>query len=85
MVHNMLSQYIDKKLKNATYKTLKDGNYFGEVPEISGVWASAKNLEDCRTELKEVLEDWLLLKVHYQEKVPGFKIRLDKRELVGHA
>jgi predicted RNase H-like HicB family nuclease len=72
VVRIMLSKYLDKKLKSATYKTLRDGNYFGEVPGLSGVWASAKNLEDCRTELKEVLEDWLLLKVHSQEKVPGF-------------
>ena len=57
----MLSEFIAKKLKNARYKLLKDGSYFGEISGIKGVWANAKNLEDCRRELQEVLEDWLLL------------------------
>ena len=78
----MLSQFIGKKLSQARYKLLKDGSYFGEVPGIKGVWANTKNLEDCRKELEEVLEDWLLLKVHDQEEVPGLRLRFDRRELV---
>ncbi len=70
----MLSEYIEKKLKQANYKILKDKSYFGEVPGLRGVWASARNLEDCRQELREVLEDWLLLKVRSKEPVPGFAI-----------
>lgn len=78
----MLSEYIWKKLEVARYRLLKDGTYFGEIPGLAGVWASAKNLERCRQELREVLEDWLLLKIRSQESVPGFKIRVDRRELV---
>lgn len=81
----MLSEYIEKKLKTARYKLLKDGSYFGEIPGLKGVWANAKNLEDCRKELQEVLEDWLLLKVRFDEKISGFEIRFDRRELVKHA
>jgi predicted RNase H-like HicB family nuclease len=81
----MLSEFIEKKLKRARYKLLKDRSYFGEVPGIKGVWANAKNLEDCRRELGEVLEDWLLLKVRAGDKIPGFELRTDRRELVGHA
>lgn len=81
----MITEYINKKLKIAKYKILNDGSYFGEIPGIKGVWASAKNLEDCRKELQEVLEDWLLLKVRDNEKVPGFEIKIDRRELVSHA
>lgn len=78
----MLSEYIAKKLKDARYKLLKDGSYFGEIPGLRGVWANAGNLEDCRKELQEVLEDWLLLKVRARERVPGFVIKIDRRELV---
>lgn len=53
----MFTEYVNKKLKTAKYKILKDGSYYGEIPDIKGVWASAKNLEDCRKELQEVLED----------------------------
>lgn len=81
----MFTEYINKKLKTAKYKILKDGNYFGEVPDIKGVWSSAKNLEDCRKELQEVLEDWFLLKVRDDEKIPGFEIKIRRRELVNRA
>lgn len=53
----MLSEFVLKKLKEARYKLLKDGSYFGEVAGLQGVWANANNLEDCRKELQEVLED----------------------------
>ncbi|MEK7124378.1 MAG: type II toxin-antitoxin system HicB family antitoxin [Patescibacteria group bacterium] len=72
----MFSEYISKKLKSACYKILKDGTYFGEIPGLRGVWADAKNLEDCRQELKEVLEDWFLLKVSSKEKIPGFAMKI---------
>lgn len=81
----MLTEYIAKKLHLAQYKLLKDGSYFGEVRGMQGVWANASNLEDCRRELQEVLEDWLLLKIQSREKVPGFEIKVDQRELVKHA
>ncbi len=81
----MFSEYIAKKLNMARYKILGDGTYFGEIPAIAGVWANAQNLEDCRRELREVLEDWLLLKVRNHESVPGFKIKIDRRELVKYA
>ena len=80
----MLSEFISKKLKTARYRLLKDGTYFGEVPSAKGVWANAVNLEKCRQELGEVLEDWLFLKVRDRERVPGFEIRVDRRELVKH-
>lgn len=81
----MLSEYINRKLQSARYKILRDGNYFGEIPALRGVWANAKSLEKCREQLREILEDWLLLKVHSGEKVPGFEIKIDRRELVRHA
>lgn len=81
----MLNEFIGKKLRAARYKLLKDGSYFGEIPGAKGVWANARNLEDCRRELQEVLEDWLFLKMRAGERVPGFEIRIDRRELVRHA
>ena len=78
----MFIEFINKKLKRARYKLLKDGSYFGEIPGLRGVWANAKSLEDCREELGEVLEDWLLLKVRDKERVPGFIFKIDRRELV---
>ena len=81
----MLSEYISRKLKAAIYKLLGNGTFFGQIPGLRGVWANAKNLEACRQELQEVLEGWLLLKVRNREKVPGFEIKVDRRELVKNA
>ena len=81
----MLSEFIGKKLQSAQYKILKDGTYFGEIPGVKGEWANASNLEDCRAELREVLEEWVLLKVRSGDKIPGFRLKMDRRELLKHA
>lgn len=78
----MLREYVDKKLSSAQYKLLKDGTYFGEISGVQGVWANAKTLELCRQQLQDVLEEWLLLKVRNRESVPGFGLKVDRRDLV---
>lgn len=81
----MLSLFIEKWLKKAQYKILKDGAYFGEIPGLTGVWASAENLEDCREQLREVLEDWLVLKIRDKENIPGFKINTGQKAIIRYA
>ena len=78
----MLSNFIQKNIAKAKYKLLEDRTYFGEIPGLKGVWASAKNLETCRAELVEVLEDWLFLKLRSKEKIPGFVVNINHRTLV---
>lgn len=68
----MLSEYIAKELSRARYKILKDGTYFGEIPGLRGVWASARNLEECRETLREILEEWVILKLRDGDKIPDF-------------
>ncbi len=80
----MLTSYLDKKLKAAKYKRLKDGSYFGEIAGLRGVWANARSMGACRKELQEVLEDWLVLKVRDRETIPGLQINTDRRFLVKH-
>jgi len=81
----MLSKYIAKKLKEAVYEILKDGTYFGEIPGLKGVWANAKNLEDCREELRSALEDWLLFKIKDGDSIPELKIEVSRKQAVRHA
>jgi len=54
----MITDYILKNLAQARYKILEDGSYFGEIPSLQGVWASATSLEKSREELRDVLEEW---------------------------
>ena len=72
----MISEYIYQKLNKARYKILNDKTYFGEIPGLQGVWANAKSLERCRQELREVLEEWVVLKLKDGDKIPGFSVKL---------
>lgn len=46
---------------------------FAEVPGFEVVRANSKTVEECRKELVEVLEEWLILKVRGVEQVPEVK------------
>lgn len=58
----MLSEYIHKALEKAQYKKLGNGTWFAEIPGFEGVWANSDSVEICRHELKDVLEEWLVIK-----------------------
>lgn len=75
----MLTEYISRKLNQARYKILNDGSYFGEIPRLRGVWASKKTLEKCRETLREVLEEWLILKLKDGDKIPGFPSKINHK------
>jgi len=68
----MLSAYIAQQMKKASYKLLEDGTYFGEIPGVEGVWADGTNLEDCREELSDVLESWIVVKLRHGDTIPEF-------------
>jgi predicted RNase H-like HicB family nuclease len=59
----MFTEYVDKAMHKATYELLGDGTYFGEIPGFEGVWGNASTLEECRIDLKDALEGWLMLKL----------------------
>jgi predicted RNase H-like HicB family nuclease len=68
----VLTEYITAALRNARYEILPDdGSYYGEIPELAGVWANADTLEGCREELREVLEDWIALGLAMGHPIPA--------------
>ena len=61
----MLTTYIEAAMHKARYEILaEDGSFYGEISECNGVFANAQTLEACRDQLREVLEDWILLRTH---------------------
>jgi len=66
----MLQEYIQSALENSKYKVLEDGTWFAEIPGFEGVWANSESVENCRQELIEVLEEWLILKFKDGDYVP---------------
>jgi predicted RNase H-like HicB family nuclease len=67
----MLSEYIQSALQRSAYKQLEDHTWFAEIPGFEGVWANAATVEACRSELADVLEEWLLLKIHDHDPLPA--------------
>ena len=66
----LLAEYIDIAMRDAVFKALCDGTYFAEIPRFEGAWANADTLEDCRQEMREVLEDWILLGIKLGHPIP---------------
>jgi predicted RNase H-like HicB family nuclease len=60
----MLTEYIQEALKRARYEIIDDEEpYYGEVPELQGVWATGKTLEECRENLMEAIEGWIIVRL----------------------
>jgi len=66
----VLTAFTEAAMREAKYKILEDGTFFGEIPSCSGVWANEETLEKCRDVLKEVLEEWLILKLRDHDPLP---------------
>jgi predicted RNase H-like HicB family nuclease len=67
----MLLEYVQAALSHARYEILPDdGTYYGEIPVCNGVLGNAATLEECRRELQEVLEEWILFRVSRQLPLP---------------
>jgi predicted RNase H-like HicB family nuclease len=82
----MLTKYLEAALSTAHYEMLLDDHtYYGEIPACRGVYANARTLEECRNELAEVLEDWLLLRIHQNLPIPiidGLELKVTKEVAV---
>lgn len=67
----MLTEYIDKAMQHARYERLEDGTYFGDIPGFAGLWANAPTEVECRKELRDTLEGWILLHVADHTPLPA--------------
>ncbi len=67
----MLTNYINAAMRHAHYEILSDDqSFYGEIPDFEGVYANAATLEECRAELAEVLEEWVLIRVSKNLPLP---------------
>jgi len=68
----MILEYINAALEKAKYEIIEDDEpYYGEVPELKGVWATGKTLEECRKNLAETIEGWIILRLRKGLKFPA--------------
>jgi predicted RNase H-like HicB family nuclease len=67
----MIRRYIQAAMEHARYEILQDDKtYYGEIKECPGVYSNAPTLEQCRSELEEVLEEWILFRVYKNPEIP---------------
>ena len=67
----MVREYIAAAMAKAEYKIYEeDSSFYGEIPGFQGVYSIAETLEECRTILEEVLEEWLLFSISRGFDVP---------------
>ncbi len=82
-------EYIEAALARAKYELLRDEEepYYGEIPELKGVWATGRTLEECRNNLREVLEGWIVIRLQRGLDIPrigGRSIRPPEKLEVGN-
>jgi predicted RNase H-like HicB family nuclease len=81
----MLLAYIQAALERAHYEIIEDDEpFYGEVPELPGVWATGDTLEACRRHLAAAIEDWLLFSIARSLPIPALgdaEIRLEESAL----
>lgn len=67
----MLTKYIQAAMRRAKYEILEDdGSFYGHAPDLPGAWANASSLEECREELQEVVEEWIMLSIAQHTPLP---------------
>ena len=68
----MITQYIEAALSRARYEIIEDEeSYYGEIPELEGIWATGKTLEECRRNLAEVIDGWLVVRLRRGLSIPS--------------
>jgi predicted RNase H-like HicB family nuclease len=67
----MLIEYIEAALARAKYEIIRDDEpYYGEIPNLKGVWATGRTLEECRKRLSEVIEGWIIIRLKKGLPIP---------------
>ena len=66
----MILAYVEEALARAQYDRLEDGSYVAEVVGLQGVIGTGDSREACRTNLAEIVEEWVLVRVARGLSVP---------------
>ena len=59
----MIIRYIEQALRRAHYEQVEDGAFCATVRGLRGVIATGRTLEECRDQLAEVVEGWVLVRI----------------------
>ena len=67
----MIVQYIAAALASARFEEIEDEEpWYGEIPELRGVWATGRTEAECRSHLAEALDGWLIVRLRRGLAIP---------------
>lgn len=70
----MFCEYIQAAMSRAVYEVIDDEEpYYGEVPELKGVWATGKTDAECRENLRLAIEDWIAFSLRFDLPIPAIE------------
>ena len=64
----LFERYLRAAEKKVVARQLANGTWFAEIEGFSGVWANEEVLPNCLGVLRDVLIDWLLLKIEHEDR-----------------
>lgn len=72
--NSMFTRYVEHIMRTvARYERLPEGKYYGSIKGFQGVWSQGATKKECTVQLREVLEEWLLLQIRKNRFVPTTK------------
>ncbi|HNX40600.1 MAG TPA: type II toxin-antitoxin system HicB family antitoxin [Methanothrix sp.] len=80
----MFSEYVRVALGRARYETLENGSYMATVDGLPGVIATGDNIEKCREDLIEVIEEWIAIRLQRGLAIPdidGHSIYISQEQM----
>lgn len=66
----MLTDYITATMNEAHYEVMEDGRFFGSIPSCKGCWGEGAQLEECRQDLCDAVESWMLHRIRRGMELP---------------
>ena len=58
-----LTDYIHPVMRLAHFEIMENGRFCGSIPGFQGVWSEGATLEECRDEMVEAMDGWLIVKM----------------------
>ena len=77
----MIREYIEAAMRHAHYELIDQPGepYYGEIPVCPGVQAIGTTLEECRHDLEDALDAWIVLGLQKGHELPEIDgIRLER-------
>lgn len=66
----MLTEYIQTAMSHASIEAMEEGGYFAHIPQLQGPWGDGTTEAECLANLRQTLEEWLLLALRDDDELP---------------